>query len=50
VRLKRKKKRAQQQQVEFDFGGEHYTDINKLKNLFKNILSRATNNSPLGKK
>jgi hypothetical protein len=52
VRLKeekRNKKRAQQM-VEFDFGGEHYTDINKLKSLFKNILSRAANNSPLGKK
>lgn len=52
VRLKEEKKNKKRaaQQVEFDFGGEHYSDINKLKSLFKNILSRAPNNSPLGKK
>jgi len=36
--------------VNFTFGGETYTDINRLKSLFKNILSRAANNIPLPKK
>ena len=33
--------------VEFDFAGEKYDDINKLKSLFKNILCRNPNNTPL---
>lgn len=31
----------------FEFGGEKYDDINKLKSLFKNILCRNPNNVPL---
>ena len=36
--------------VEFEFGGEKYDDINKLKSLFKNILCRNPNNIPLKEK
>ena len=35
---------------EFDFGGERYEDINKLKSLFKKILCRIPNNVPLKKR
>jgi hypothetical protein len=50
VKLKEEKRNKKRQQVDFTFGGEKYTDINRLKSLFKNILSRAANNSPLPKK
>lgn len=45
----REDKRTQQRnkKVEFEFGGEKYEDINKLKSLFKNILCRNPNNVPL---
>lgn len=33
--------------MEFEFGGKHYDDINKLKSEFKNILCRNPNNVPL---
>lgn len=50
AKKKEEKRNKRNQPVDFTFGGEAYTDINKLKSLFKNILSRATNNVPLPKK
>lgn len=35
---------------EFEFGGQKYSDINQIKSLFKNILSRNPNNKPLPEK
>lgn len=46
-------KKAQQRAkkvVEFTFAGDKYDDINKLKSLFKNILCRNPNNTPLKEK
>ena len=45
----KEEKRAQikNKKVEFEFGGKHYDDINKLKSEFKNILCRNPNNVPL---
>lgn len=42
-----KRLQAKNKKVEFDFGGKHYDDINKLKSEFKNILCRNPNNVPL---
>ena len=50
MKKKEEKRNKRNQPVNFTFGGEAYTDINRLKSLFKNILSRATNNVALPKK
>lgn len=42
-----KRTQSRSKKVSFDFGGETYEDINKLKSLFKNILCRNPNNIPL---
>jgi hypothetical protein len=49
----RNEKKTQQKNkkiTEFEFGGEKYDDINKLKSLFKNILHRNPNNIALKEK
>ncbi|KAL4507239.1 hypothetical protein ABPG72_002032 [Tetrahymena utriculariae] len=39
----KKDKKEKKQKREFDFGGEKYTDILTIKNLFKGILGRTAN-------